>query len=103
RALCAALDVPFDAAMLSWPPGPRGSDGVWARHWYGSVWRSTGFRPYRPPAAPLPAHLGPLLERCLPCYATMRASRLVAERRRGEPSGHAEEEPEGETRAPGLR
>ncbi len=78
RALCAALDVPFDAAMLSWPPGPRGSDGVWARHWYGSVWRSTGFRPYRPPAAPLPTHLGPLLERCLPCYATMRARRLVA-------------------------
>ena len=29
RALCAALDVPFDPAMLSWPPGPRDSDGVW--------------------------------------------------------------------------
>ena len=30
RALCRALDVPFDAGMLSWPPGPRDSDGVWA-------------------------------------------------------------------------
>ena len=33
-ALCAALEVPFDPAMLSWPAGPRDSDGVWAPHWY---------------------------------------------------------------------
>ena len=37
RALCAALGVPFDAAMLSWPAGPRDSDGVWAPHWYAGV------------------------------------------------------------------
>ena len=43
RALCAALGVPFSAAMLSWPAGPRPSDGVWAPYWYDSVWRSTGF------------------------------------------------------------
>jgi hypothetical protein len=43
RALCAALSVPFSAAMLSWPPGPRDSDGVWAPYWYDSVWKSTGF------------------------------------------------------------
>lgn len=49
RALCAALGVPFSPAMLSWPPGPRPTDGVWGRYWYQSVWRSTGFRP--PPAA----------------------------------------------------
>ena len=24
----------FDPAMLSWPPGPRPTDGVWARYWY---------------------------------------------------------------------
>ena len=33
RALCAALDVPFEAAMLSWAAGPRDTDGVWAPHW----------------------------------------------------------------------
>ena len=43
RALCDALGVPFDPAMLSWPAGPRDTDGVWARHWYDGVWRSTGF------------------------------------------------------------
>ena len=36
-ALCAALDVSFSERMLSWPAGPRGSDGVWARYWYDAV------------------------------------------------------------------
>jgi hypothetical protein len=43
RALCAAVDLPFDSAMLAWPAGRRDSDGVWAAHWYGAVERSTGF------------------------------------------------------------
>jgi hypothetical protein len=42
-ALCAALDIPFSERMLSWPPGPRASDGAWAPAWYDSVERSTGF------------------------------------------------------------
>ena len=33
-ALCAALRIPFDPAMLAWPAGPRPTDGVWAKHWY---------------------------------------------------------------------
>ena len=37
RALCSALGVPFSASMLSWPAGPRSSDGVWAPYWYDSV------------------------------------------------------------------
>jgi Sulfotransferase domain len=69
RALCAALNVPFSAAMLSWPAGPRPSDGVWAPHWYGSVWRSTGFAPGPPgPPAVLDPALEPLLRQCLPYY-----------------------------------
>ena len=31
--------------MLAWPPGPRGTDGLWAAHWYDQVWKSTGFGP----------------------------------------------------------
>lgn len=42
-ALCDRLAVPFTDAMLSWPAGPRDSDGVWAPHWYAAVWSSTGF------------------------------------------------------------
>lgn len=43
RALCSHLGIEFTDRMLSWPAGPRDSDGVWAPHWYAAVWRSTGF------------------------------------------------------------
>ncbi|MFK7966123.1 MAG: HAD family hydrolase [Burkholderiaceae bacterium] len=43
QAICLALDLPFTDHMLSWPAGPRESDGVWAPHWYDQVWASTGF------------------------------------------------------------
>jgi hypothetical protein len=76
RALCQALDVPFDARMLSWPAGPRDSDGVWAPHWYASVHASTGFAPYRPPAEPLPARLEPLAQRCQPYFARLYQYRI---------------------------
>lgn len=45
RALCTALGIQFDPAMLKWRPGPRDSDGVWAPHWYASVFASTEFTP----------------------------------------------------------
>jgi hypothetical protein len=79
-ALCAALDVAFDPAMLSWPSGRRDTDGVWAPHWYGSVWASTGFGP--PPGAPPPPPprpLMPLLEECLPLYDELWQQRLVVD------------------------
>jgi hypothetical protein len=77
EALCGALGVSFDPNMLSWSAGPRPTDGVWARHWYGSVWESTGFGPYRE-AAPveLPAELEPLAAECEPYYQELAAYRL---------------------------
>jgi hypothetical protein len=80
RALCAALGIPFSAAMLSWAPGPRDTDGVWGPHWYDSVWRSTGFGPYRAPEEPVPARLAGLAERCRPYYERLHAHRLLAAR-----------------------
>jgi hypothetical protein len=44
RRLCSAIGVPFSDRMLSWPAGPRTSDGVWAKHWYANVEASTGFQ-----------------------------------------------------------
>jgi hypothetical protein len=77
RALCAALGVPFSASMLSWPAGPRSSDGVWAPHWYDSVWRSTGFAPARPgPPSALDPALEPLLAACLPYYEKLRENKI---------------------------
>ena len=76
-ALCAALGIGFDPAMLSWPAGPQPYDGVWARYWYDSVWRSTGFGPYREAGpAELPAHLELLAAQCQPFYDELAAHRL---------------------------
>jgi hypothetical protein len=76
--LCAALGIPFSERMLAWPAGPRPSDGVWGVHWYQSVWRSTGFRPYRSPSTPLPEALQGLAEACAPYYRMLHAHRLGA-------------------------
>jgi len=41
--LCEALGIAWDPAMLSWEPGIRETDGIWASHWYDAVAASTGF------------------------------------------------------------
>ena len=74
RALCAALGVAFDPAMLAWPAGPRASDGVWGAHWYGRVEASTGFAPDRPPG-PAPAGLKGIVAECRPYYERLYAHR----------------------------
>lgn len=47
RRLCSRLGLEFENNMLTWPKGPRDSDGVWAKYWYESVWNSDGFAPYQ--------------------------------------------------------
>ncbi len=44
KALCMALDIEFYEEMLSWEKGPHAYDGIWGKHWYGSVNTSTGFK-----------------------------------------------------------
>lgn len=77
RRLCEVVEVPFDPAMLSWPAGPQPTDGIWGKHWYDAVNRSTGFRPYAPRAQTLPARFGGLHEACREAYDKLRAHRLV--------------------------
>jgi hypothetical protein len=78
RALCAALDVPFSDAMLRWPPGPRDSDGVWARHWYASVESSSGFAPYAPREPDYPPRYQPIIDVAMPIYERLHDHRLRA-------------------------
>ncbi len=75
---CGALRIPFSERMLSWPPGRRPTDGVWARHWYDAVEKSTGFEAYAPRPRTVTPELAPLLQECLPLYEALRAHRLVA-------------------------
>ncbi|MCH8931284.1 MAG: sulfotransferase family protein [Proteobacteria bacterium] len=82
--VCQKLAIPFAEDMLSWPPGPRTEDGVWARHWYYRVHRSTGFSPYRPKTEPFPAHLERLLEQCQPYYQRLYEYALKADQPNGD-------------------
>lgn len=77
-SLCAELGLPFTDQMLSWPPGPRPTDGVWAKHWYSAVERSTGFEPYQPRGERLEPSLRPVLAECRACYNILHANRLKA-------------------------
>ena len=76
RLLCDAIGVPFDVAMLSWPPGLRESDGIWAKHWYDEVARSTSFQPYKSREGNVPGHLCEVYEQCRECYEQLRQHRL---------------------------
>lgn len=76
RLLCAAVGIEFTEAMLSWPAGRRASDGIWAKHWYKEVERSTGFQPHRQRRAEAPERLQDVYERCLAIYARLREHRL---------------------------
>jgi hypothetical protein len=77
--LCDALEVPFSARMLSWPPGRRDTDGIWAPWWYSRVEESTGFEPppLRPPA-PLTGELRAIEAQCRPLYDKLWRHRLTA-------------------------
>lgn len=77
RWLCDWLGVDFTSRMLSWPAGPRSSDGVWAPYWYDTVRRSTGFEPWRPRKLSLSPHDAAVAEACRPAYDVLHACRLV--------------------------
>lgn len=76
--LCAALGIAFEPAMLSWPPGRRDTDGVWAPAWYDAVERSTGFSAPAPakPAPALTDELRALADRAQPYYETLARYRI---------------------------
>jgi hypothetical protein len=76
RTLCDAIGVPFDVAMLSWPPGLRDSDGVWAKYWYYEVARSMSFQPYQPREGNVPDRLSEIYEQCHECYEKLYQHRI---------------------------
>ncbi|MFT4742830.1 MAG: hypothetical protein ACI91Z_000804 [Yoonia sp.] len=73
KKLCAAINLPFDPAMLSWPAGLRKDDGIWASHWYNAVHKSTGFAGAEGPLPTLTGDNLDLLENALPIYEKLAA------------------------------
>lgn len=77
RLLCEAVGVEFTDAMLSWPPGLRETDGIWAKHWYREVANSTSFRRPQPPkGAAVPNRLQDIHDRSREYYDRLYEHRL---------------------------
>jgi hypothetical protein len=75
--LCDAIGVEFSDTMLSWPPGLRETDGIWAKYWYDEVATSTSFQPYRSKNEPVPEHLREVHGQCHECYERLYQHRLL--------------------------
>jgi sulfotransferase family protein len=80
RELCARLGIAWEPAMLSWPAGRHEEDGPWGRFWYESLWRSTGFAPYRPRTTEVPDSCRALLAECRSCYEELAGFAITGPR-----------------------
>jgi len=76
RKLCTAIDLPFQPQMLRWPGGGHKDDGVWAQHWYGSVWTSTGFAAAEGPVPAVDPALQSVWRAALPHYQKLEKYKL---------------------------
>lgn len=74
--LCRRIEVPFDEAMLSWSPGIHDTDGIWAKHWYDKVAKTTAFGPYREKAGEVPPQHREVLKQCQAVYEELAEHRI---------------------------
>jgi hypothetical protein len=81
-SLCAALGLEWDAAMMRWPPGRHPADGIWGRHWYSAVEKSSGFGPPTPRAS-LSAEAQAVADACQADYAYLQGF-AIRGRRQGD-------------------
>lgn len=73
QELCKVIGIPFNEKMLSWRPQQLKEDGIWAKYWYDSVHKSSGFMKYSSKHHAFPEHLNPLLKECIPYYEALIA------------------------------
>jgi len=76
-ALCQHLKIPFSKQMLQWQAGARPCDGIWAPHWYQSVWKSTGFTQHNPNLPKVATEFFPVVEQALPIYQKLLQKHLT--------------------------
>ena len=72
KELCQHLEIAFDASMLSWEPGSKPEDGVWAKHWYKNTHESSGFSNKEPNRDSLPEKFLPVLEEATVLYDNLK-------------------------------
>ncbi len=76
-AICERIGIPYTEAMLSWPAGPRDTDGAWAPWWYKNVEKSTKFEIRKPFNGKLPAELQRIADAAQPAYERLSAHKLM--------------------------
>lgn len=76
--LCSALNIPFEKNMLRWNPGPRKEDGIWAKYWYGSVHKSSGFELQNTGTEELSENLKSLYNECIQYYSELHSVSIKA-------------------------
>jgi hypothetical protein len=74
--LCDVIGIDFDPAMLHWAAGPRSDDGVWAKHWYNAVHKSTCFAGAEGPLPELTGRDAELLAQSLPHYERLEKEKI---------------------------
>jgi len=77
KILCEKLNISFQDSMLEWEAGSRQEDGIWAKYWYDSVHKSTGFGAYREKDQELPLNLISLYDECMYYYAKLEQLALT--------------------------
>ena len=77
KILCEKLNISFQDSMLEWEAGSRQEDGIWAKYWYDSVHKSTGFGAYREKDQELPLNLISLYDECMYYYARLEQLALT--------------------------
>jgi hypothetical protein len=78
KLLCDEIGLEWTPEMLHWSAGGHVDDGVWARHWYGAVHKSTGFAGVEGPLPQLNDKYQALCDAALPAYQAMKAHALKA-------------------------
>ena len=76
KKLCQKIGIDFSLTMVSWPKGPRESDGIWAPYWYEGVQDSTGFQPYAYREVILDDDLIEIYDNCMNYYDAIHQKRI---------------------------
>ena len=76
KELCYRLKIPFYKEMLSWAAGCRKSDGIWGKHWYGNVNKSTNFQRHNNNKTILPLELTEVFSECMVSYKNLYQHRM---------------------------
>lgn len=77
QKLCIALTIPFEQSMLTWEPGPRNEDGVWAEYWYGSLHESDGLKQKTEEEVELDSRYDGLLEEAQYYYDHLKKFEII--------------------------